>query len=98
MPFGPLAAGLDPLGNVPICHADADGGQPPPAPPTHGGHDCVLCMVCHSHGGSIGLLSPTPALPRQHAVAVVRFNTAQPRAPPPTPTIAALPRGPPPLI
>ena len=28
MPLGTLAAGLDPLGSVPICHADADNRQP----------------------------------------------------------------------
>jgi hypothetical protein len=99
MPLGPLVAGLDPLGDAPICHTDADDGQtPPPVPPIHGGHDCVLCVVCQSHGGPIVLLAPMPVLPRQHVVAVVRFVTAQPRAPPATPTFAAQPRGPPILI
>jgi hypothetical protein len=97
MPLGPLAAGLDPLGSVPICHADADDGRPQPPPPIHGGHDCVLCVVCQSHGGSIALLAPQSALPRQHVLAVVRFAVAQPRAPPPAAIIAAQPRGPPSL-
>jgi hypothetical protein len=97
MPFGSLAASLDPLGGLPICHTDADGGQPQ-SPPPHGGHDCVLCAVCQSHGGSITLLSPLSALPQQHVLAVVRFVVAQPRAPPPVAIIAAQPRGPPSLI
>lgn len=97
LPLAPLAAGLDPLGNVPICHADADGGQPPPAPPAHGGHDCVLCVLCVSHALPLALLSPTPTLPDRHSVAPVRLDAAQPRAPPLRLMAAAQPRGPPSL-
>jgi hypothetical protein len=98
MPLGPLAAGLDSLGGVPLCHTDADGGQPQPPPPIHGAHDCVLCVVCQSHGGSIALLSAQSALPLQHVIAAMRFAVVQPRAPPPAGIIAAQPRGPPSLI
>ena len=98
MPFGPIAVGLDPLGNVPICHADADGGQLPPAPPTHGGYDCVLCVLCVSHASPLALLSPTPTLPDRHSVTVARLDAAQPRAPPARLVVAAQARGPPSLI
>jgi hypothetical protein len=98
MPLGPLVAGLGPLGDVPICHADADNGQPNLPQPPHPGHACVLCTVCQSHGGSIALLAPASAVAHCRAVSVVRFVIAQPRAPPPPLRIAAQPRGPPSLI
>jgi hypothetical protein len=98
MPAGMLAARLDPLGEVPICHAEADGGRPQPAPPTHAGHDCLACIICQSHGQSIALLSPTLTLPQDDVVVIAPFAAAQPRAPPPVATIAAQPRGPPSLI
>jgi hypothetical protein len=97
MPLGALGAGLDPLGAATICHAGADSGQPPPSQPTHSNHECVLCAICQTHGGPIALLSPAPSLPGRHVVAVVRLDAVQPRAPPPAPTIAAQPRGPPSL-
>ena len=98
MPLETFAAGLDPLGSVPICHADAGNQQPSPSVPSHTGHECVLCMLCQSHSGSIALLPPTPVPVLRRAVALARFDIAQPRAPPPSPTIAAQPRGPPSLI
>jgi hypothetical protein len=98
MPLGPLAASLDPLANAPICHVDADAGQPAPAPPTHGGHDCALCVLCVSHALPMALLASAAALPDRHAVATVRLDAAQPRAPPVRLVAAAQPRGPPSLI
>jgi hypothetical protein len=95
VPFGTLVAGLDPLGNPPICHASADAGPPAPAPPARDGHDCVLCLVCQSHGGSVAMLAPPPMPMQRHAVAIARLDVAQPRAPPPATPIAAQPRGPP---
>jgi hypothetical protein len=97
MPLGPLATGLGPLGDVPICHADADTGQPNPPQP-HPGHDCVLCAVCQLHGGSIALLALASVPTQRQAVSVARFEIAQPRAPPASLNIAAQPRGPPSLI
>jgi hypothetical protein len=98
MPLGPLAASIDPLPNVPICHVDADAGRPAPAPPTHRGHDCALCVLCVSHTVSMALLASASALPDRHAVAIVRLDAAQPRAPPVRLVAAAQPRGPPSLI
>ena len=98
MPLETFAAGAVSLGSLPICHADADNRQPSPSVPSHTSHDCVLCVVCQSHSGSIALLPPTPVPALRRAVAPARFDIAQPRAPPPSPTIAAQPRGPPSLI
>jgi hypothetical protein len=94
MPLGPLAGSFDPLGAVPICHADVDGKQAP-APPQHGAHDCVLCAVCQAHGGSVMLLSSASALPGRQFIALPRSSPVQPRAPPSLNAIAAQPRGPP---
>jgi hypothetical protein len=100
MPLGPLAVAIDPLGNVPICHAEADGGagQPVPQQPGHANHDCVLCTLCQAQAWPVAVLSSPPALPEQQAVAIVRLDAARPRAPPLHLTFAAQPRGPPPLI
>lgn len=98
MPLETLAVGTDALGSVPICHADVDSPQPSPSVPSHTSHDCVLCVVCQSHSGSIALLPRTPLPAPRRTVALARFDVAQPRAPPPSPKIAAQPRGPPSLI
>jgi hypothetical protein len=98
MPLGPLAAGLDPLAEVPICHADADGGQPRPSAPIRGRHDCAQCVLCVSHALPLALLSPLPALPDRRADLIVRLEAAQPRGPPVRLVAAAQPRGPPSLI
>jgi len=98
MPLETFAAGPDLLGSVPICHADADNRQPSPSLPSSTSHDCVLCVVCQSHSGSIALLPPTPVPAPRRTGGLARFDIAQPRAPPPSPTNAAQPRGPPSLI
>jgi hypothetical protein len=97
MPLDPLVASLDPLGGVPVCHAGAGNDQPSPSQPSHTGRDCVLCVVCQSHGGSFALVPPTPVPAQRNAVSPAHFATAQPRAPPPYPLLAAQPRGPPSL-
>jgi hypothetical protein len=98
MSWGALAAGLGALDGTPICHADAEQGQPQPAQPAHGAHDCVLCAVCQSHGAFV-VVPASAATPRsRNAVALTHFVVAQPRAPPLRQPIAAQPRGPPSLI
>jgi len=42
MPWSALAPSLDPLADVPICHADAQQGQQPP----HNGRQSRLCPLC----------------------------------------------------
>jgi hypothetical protein len=94
MPMGPFAGNFDPLGSLPICHADIDGKQAP-ASPSHGTHDCVLCAACQAHGGSFMLPAPVSAFPERQFVALAGSITAQPRAPPSFRYGAAQPRGPP---
>jgi hypothetical protein len=100
MPLGPLAIVADPLGNVPICHAEANGGsgQPAPTKPGHNGHVCVVCVLCQAHVWSVAILSPPPALSLRQSVVTVRLDAAVPRTPPVRPSAAAQPRGPPSLI
>jgi hypothetical protein len=97
MPLGPFVGDLNPFGSVPICHAGADDSQPTPSQPSHTGHDCVLCVVCQSHGEPLALIPPDPVLARHPAVSPAHFAIAQPRAPPPLTSLAARPRGPPSL-
>ena len=86
------------LGGLPICHAGADDpGRPAQRAPVHDTHDCVLCAICIAHVLPAAIASP-PELPVRHTVAGVRFNPAQPRAPPVRQVAAAQPRGPPLLI
>jgi hypothetical protein len=96
MPLAPLAMAADPLGDIPICHAagPSDSGQRNPLP-EHGQHDCALCVMCQMHGSPMALLSPAPSLPQRQTIAIVRHQTAQPRAPPFRAVLAAPPRGPP---
>jgi hypothetical protein len=95
--LAPLRIGADPVGNVPICHAD-EGTQPAQQKPGHPAHNCNLCVLCVSHALPLALLSPTQALPDRYSVAAVRLDAAQPRAPPVRLLAAAQPRGPPSLI
>ena len=102
LPLAPLASGADPLGNVPICHAE-DGTQPAQHAPTQQApgqpaHDCAQCVLCLAHALPSALLSAAPALPERALVAIARHGVAQPRAPPVRPAAAAQPRGPPSLI
>jgi hypothetical protein len=97
IPLGPFIASSAPLGEVPICHAGAD-DQRAPSQPNHPQHDCILCAVCAAHGGAIGILSESPALPARQVVAVALLDSVQPRAPPVRGVFAAQPRGPPSLI
>jgi hypothetical protein len=91
----PVAA--NPLGGIPICHAD-DGSQPADHAPGHPAHDCALCVLCVAHAVPLAVLVPSsPALPKRHFVAVARPVAAQPRAPPLRLIAAAQPRGPPSL-
>jgi len=94
MPLGQLVAPVDPLGNVPICHAGGDDGQAPPQPGQLD-HCCVLCVICQAHTASIALLSAAPALPTERAVATVSLDAPRARAPPSRIILAAQPRGPP---
>jgi hypothetical protein len=96
MPLGTVAASIDPF-SAPICHVDAGDQQTPPQP-AHDTHDCVLCVICQSHGAPVLLPLPAVAIPAPASAALVRFTFAQPRAPPAFPAIAAQPRGPPSLI
>jgi hypothetical protein len=96
--LAPLAAGADPLGNIPICHI-ADGTPPAQPPPAQPAHNCALCVLCQAHAAPLAILPPpTPALPEWQSVATVRLGAVQPRAPPVRPVAAAQPRGPPSLI
>jgi hypothetical protein len=94
MSWSALAAGLDPLGDVPICHADAQQGQGP-SQPTNDGHDCVLCAICQAHGPSAVAPASAATVPNRRTAALVDFDLPQQRAPPPLQLIAAQPRGPP---
>ena len=100
MPLGLLAPGVDPLGGVPICHANHDEGRgsPRPAQQPSDEHDCVLCVVCESQHAALALPAQQPVVAERQFIAYVRFEIAQPRAPPCTFVIAAQPRGPPSLI
>lgn len=93
----PLSNSTGPLGNIPICHTD-DGTQPAQQKPGQPTHDCVLCVLCLSHVLPMALLSPTPMLPERRSIAIVRLDSAEPRAPPIRPVAAARARGPPSLI
>jgi hypothetical protein len=95
--LSPQAVAADPLGSVPICHAEG-GTQPAQDTPGQPTHNCALCAVCLAHAVPVAILSPTPALPERQFVAAVRLRSAQPRAPPVTLRAAAQPRGPPSLI
>jgi hypothetical protein len=100
--LAPLSVAANPLGHVPICHAD-DGTQPgqsTPNRPAHDpAHDCALCVLCLSHASPLAMLSPPPvALPARHVIAIARPVAAQPRAPPVRLVASAQPRGPPSLI
>jgi len=95
--LAPLAIAADPLGNVPICHAE-DAGQPAQHAPTQPAHDCALCAICLAHSVAVAILSPTPAVPERQFVATMRLGSLQPRAPPVLLRAAAQPRGPPSLI
>jgi hypothetical protein len=94
MSWNALATSLDPLGDVPICHADAQQGQEP-SQPTGDSHDCVLCAICQSHGPSAVVPASVLATLEQRPVTLVHFALPQQRAPPPLQLIAAQPRGPP---
>ena len=89
--------GVDPLGNVPICHLES-GTQPAQQTPGQPTHNCALCAICLAHALPPAILPPTPALPDRHAIATERLDAAQPRAPPLRRLAAAQPRGPPSLI
>jgi hypothetical protein len=97
MSLAPLAAGTDPTGNIPICHADE---RTPPAQqrPAHPSHDCAPCILCISHLLPLALQPSMPMLPEQHSVLTHRLNAPYPRAPPSRLIAAAQPRGPPSLI
>jgi len=92
--LAPLAVDADPVGNVPICHAE-DETQPAQQKPGHPAHDCALCVLCLPHASPLAILSPTPALPERRSVAATRLDAAHPRAPPVHLISAAQPRGPP---
>jgi hypothetical protein len=97
--LAPLAVNANPLGGMPICHADGgDGGQPAQQSPGQSGHDCVLCAICLAHASPAAMLAqtPTPLAPRQ--VATLRHAAYHSRAPPVHEVAAAQPRGPPSLI
>src|SRR5690348_719965 len=77
MPWSALATSLDPLADVPICHADAQQGQQP-SQPTGDSHDCVLCAICQSHGSSAVVPVSAPVTLHQPPVALVHFVLPQP--------------------
>ncbi len=95
--LAPLVIGVDPLGNVPICHLES-GTQPAQQTPGQPTHNCALCAICLAQALPPAILPPTPALPDRQAIAIVRLDAAQPRAPPFRRLAAAQPRGPPSLI
>jgi len=97
MSWSALAISLDPLGDAPICHADAQQEQPP-SQPTNNGHDCVLCAICQTHSPVAAIPTSAPTVSHQRAAALTLFVLPQQRAPPPPQLIAAQPRGPPSLI
>jgi hypothetical protein len=73
--LAPLASGADPMGTVPICHAD-DVTQPAQQKPRHPARDCALCVLCLSHTSPLAILSPPPVLPERRSVAAVRLDAA----------------------
>ncbi len=92
---GLVDAGL--VGEVPICHAGADGTSRPEQPghPAGSAHDCTLCGMCQ--GAAAPALLPGAAFVT--APSPLRRSTAALRPPstgPPQPgRYAAPPRGPP---
>jgi Protein of unknown function (DUF2946) len=94
MPWSALATSLNPLADVPICHADAQQGQQP-SQPTGDSHDCVLCAICQAHGPAFVDTASAPTVLSQRVAASVQFALPQQRAVPPHQLIAAQPRGPP---
>jgi len=98
LPLEPPAGRANTIVQAPICQFHAQQGQPAPAQPAHTGHDCAFCVMCQTHAGTIALPATTPTLLPRQVVVAVRFADAQPRAPPPSPAVAAQPRGPPTLI
>jgi hypothetical protein len=96
--FGPGSTlRADPLGSIPICHADPSGeANPDPAQPAGHSGDCTLCVVCHALAGPAVL--PAPAMPPFAAEVVRPVRSVLPpsRAPPAAPRLAATyPTGPP---
>lgn len=92
----PLTAASDPLGSIPICHADADEEtRPAQQTPDHRTHDCALCAICLAHALPLAIVAPLPALPVRQSIAAVRLDAARARAPPVRLVAAAQPRGPP---
>ena len=88
---------LDPLGDVPICHA-ATMATGQPAPHKAGSPQPRLRAVRDLRQrmrGRAAVPSSPPALPDRQFVAIVRLDAAQPRAPPVRLVAAAQPRGPP---
>jgi hypothetical protein len=95
--LAPLPVVANPLGGIPICHAD-DGSQPADRAPGHPAHDCAMCVLCVAHAVPLAVLLPlSPLLPERLFVAVARLVAVQPRAPPLRLVAAAQPRGPPSL-
>lgn len=95
---GLLGAGLGlVLGEVPICHAGADGTSRPEQPghPGNPAHDCALCAVCQAAAvpallpGAAIVTAPGPLRPRAAALRPPSTGPPQPER------YAAPPRGPP---
>ena len=79
---GTAGRGVDPLGSVPICHAEPGKTATALRRNRHTGHDCALCVLCcQTHSRMRAAHSPTPRLPSSpHSR--IRRHAAQPRAPP----------------
>ncbi len=93
-----LGAGLGSgFGEMPICHAGADGTSRPeqPGQPASPAHDCALCAVCHATAapallpGAAIVTAPGPLQPRAAALWPPSTGPPQPQR------YAASPRGPP---
>ena len=93
----PLSRGVDPIGYVPVCHADDDDTQPAQPAPKEPAHDCALCVVCLTQTPPQAILAPGPTLPARRIIVIAWLDSVQARAPPFRRIIAARPRGPPAL-
>ena len=89
--------GIDPVGNVPICHADDD-GQPARHTPDQPRHECALCVTCLAHASLLAIVTSGIAFPDRPVIVVRKLTVVYARAPPVRSIAAAQPRAPPALI